>query len=307
MSKTASRLGRGLSALIPTAVPSPAPQPHPPVADAGPASPQTTVRIDRVVPNRNQPRVAFDDARLQELADSIRSTGLLQPILVRPIADDRFELIAGERRLRAATLAGLTEIPCVVRDVEDRESFQLALIENLQREDLGPLERAHAYQRYLDMFSGTVEDLAAKLSESRANVANYLRLLKLQPEVSFMLGSGELSMGQARAIAAIADPQRQLALARLTARRNLSVRQVEELVRQAEETTAEPAREPSTRSLAADRHLLDVERAFGRALGVRVRVRSGRRKNSGRITVYYGSLDEFERIAERLGVSPISD
>jgi ParB family chromosome partitioning protein len=174
------------------------------------------------------------------------------------------------------------------------------LIENLQRQDLGPLERAAAYQHYLDSFGGTIDDLGRRISESRANVSNYLRLLKLHSEIRDLLAAGELGMGQARAVAAIADHQRQLAVARLAIRRNLSVRQVEELARSAatapDEAVAAPIEAPKR-----SRHVLDVEQALSRATGMRVRLYPGRKKNSGRLVIAFGSLDEFDRIAERLG------
>jgi ParB family chromosome partitioning protein len=210
-------------------------------------------------------------------------------------------LVAGERRLRAARLAGLDAVPAIVREFSDSESLEVALLENLQREDLGPLERAAAYQQYLETFGGTVEDLAKKMCESRANISNYLRLLKLHPEVCYMLGNGELGMGQARALAGVADSQRQLALAKLAARRNLSVRQVEELVRKAVSPTETRPSEPDIERSSAQAHLASVEEALSRELGLRIRIMPGRKKNSGRMVIRYNGLEEFDRIAERLG------
>ncbi|MBK9119239.1 MAG: ParB/RepB/Spo0J family partition protein [Phycisphaerales bacterium] len=299
MSKAPARLGRGLSALVSNRrLDTPLPLQHAPPVDA--VLPE--IPLDTIRPNPKQPRTLFDDQALAELAASVRQSGVLQPVLVRPVGDDQFELVAGERRWRAARLAGLMTIPAIVRSLDDRAALEIALVENLQREDLGPLERATAYQNYLHTFGGTVEELAQRLGESRANVSNYLRLLKLSPEVCFMLGAGELGMGQARALAGVVDPQRQLAMARLVARRNLSVRQVEELVRQATET--DPIDPPATRSARLSRgvgHLADVERSLSKALGLRVRLVAGRRKNSGRIVITYNNLDEFDRIAQQLG------
>jgi len=300
MAKKTNRLGKGLSALITTR-----PEATPPATESGSASSPARdlfrIPVDDVSPNPRQPRTSFDEQALAELAESIRAKGLLQPIVVRQLAEGKYELIAGERRLRASRLAGLETIPAVIRDVDDAESVQLALIENLQRQDLGPIERASAYQQYLEVFGGSIEDLARNLSESRANVSNYLRLLNLHPEVCFMLGGGELGMGQARALAGLTDHQRQLALARLAIRRNLSVRQVEDLVRQATET-AETA--PPSAPVAAQRqHLEGVASALTKALGLQVRLRPGRKKNSGRIVISYNSLDDFDRVAERLGGS----
>jgi ParB family transcriptional regulator, chromosome partitioning protein len=309
MSKSPSRLGRGLNALIsnrehsatPAAAHAPAAVPAAHGVADGPHI--RSIPVDRITPNRHQPRTTFNDATIRELADSIKANGVLQPIVVRSAADGAFELVAGERRWRAATLAGLTTVPAVVRDLTDAQSFEIALIENLQREDLGPLERAAAYQHYLDTFGGTIEDLGQRLSESRANISNYLRILKLRPEICYMIGAGELGMGQARAIAGIADPQRQLALANLAARRNLSVRQVEELTRQASETTteAEAERAPSEETLGRRHHFRDLEAALSKGLGMRVRVFPGKKKNSGRIVVAYNNLSEFDALAERLG------
>lgn len=300
MSKSPARLGKGLQALITT------PRTHspfPPVPGTAPAAATPEIPLDSISPNPNQPRTLFNDQSLAELAASMRTSGVLQPILVRPKGKDHFELIAGERRWRAARLAGLSTIPAIVRAIDDREALEIALIENLQREDLGPLERAAAYQGYLDHFGCTVDDLAGRVGESRANISNYLRLLRLSPEVCFMLGSGELGMGQARALAAVTDPKRQLALAKLSARRNLSVRQVEELVRQA--TEGDDANAEATprgvRGAAAGGHFADVERALSKSLGLRVRLVAGRKKNSGRIVISYSNLDEFDRIARQLG------
>jgi ParB family chromosome partitioning protein len=303
MAKTTSRLGKGLTTLITPQ------QLLPPQATIPPPAPLQGDRIhlipiDAISPNPRQPRTAVNDQSLADLADSIRVNGILQPLLVRSIGHQSFELIAGERRWRAAKVAGLKEVPAIVRDVSDSESFQFALVENLQREDLTPLERAAAYQHYLDSFGGTIEDLGRRLSQSRANISNYLRLLKLGPEICYMLGRGELGMGQARAIAGLTDPQRQLAIARLAARRNLSVRQVEQLVRDADKSGGEPRqKEAPAAQDASRRHLRDVEGALTKALGLSVQIRPGRRKNSGRVLITYGSLEDFDRIAERLGGS----
>lgn len=295
MSKPAPRLGKGLAALVRERAPA-----HP--AGAAEKHGIADVPVERIAPNPRQPRTVFDDAPLEELAESIRTHGLLQPIVVRALGDGAYELIAGERRLRAARLAKRETVPAVIREATDAQALELALIENLQREDLDPLERAAAYQQYLDSFGGSIEDLARRLCESRASISNYLRLLKLHPEICYLLGSGELGMGQARALAAIIDPQRQLGLARLAVRRNLSVRQVEDLARQAtEESPNKAAVEPEKDG--RHRHLQVVEERLSKSLGLRVRLVSGRKKNAGRVIIAYDSLDEFDRIAERLGGS----
>ena len=305
MSKTTPRLGKGLSALIgpratgpfkyrlPQSAGTPAPTSDPLVP---PGTAISELPLDRIRPNPRQPRLNIDQTDLEQLADSLRQTGLLQPVLVRPVGDDQFELVAGERRWRAAAIAEFKTIPAIVRDLTDNESFELALIENLQREDLGPLERANAYQQLIDTLDITVDELARRLAESRANVLNYMRLLKLTEQVQDMITSGQLAMGQARALAGIANPQRQLALARLAARRNLSVRQVELLARQADDSSDRAPRPSHT----VDAHLSDVEQSLSKALGLPVTLHPGKKKNSGRVVIRYNSLEEFDRVADKI-------
>lgn len=252
--------------------------------------------IDAVIPNRNQPRSAFDDARIAELADSIRANGVIQPIVVRPGLDGRYELIAGERRWRAARAAEQVTVPAIVREASDAEALELALVENLQRQDLNAIERATAYQSYIDAFGASPDQLAKRLGESRANVANYLRLLGLTGDVRAMIERGELGMGQARALAGVADSQRQLAIAKMAVRRNLSVRQVESLVKQGDS----PAASAPAAAARIDAHLADVQRSLSKAVGMPVSLHPGKRKNSGRIVIRYANLGEFDRIAERL-------
>ena len=306
MSKATPRLGKGLSALVGPRPASPFKHRSPPPAAIASHTPgrsptEATVihdlRLDRIRPNPNQPRLNIEHSGLDQLADSLRQTGILQPVLVRSVGDDQFELVAGERRWRAAQIAQLRTIPAIIRELNESESFELALIENLQREDLAPLERATAYQQLIDNAGATVEVLATRLGESRANVVNYLRLLKLDREVQGMLSAGELAMGQARAIAGITNPQRQLAVARLAVRRNLSVRQVERLAKEPSEHQQRAAQAPR----AIDAHLSDLEQAMRRALGLHVTLHPGKRKNSGRVVIRYSSLEEFDRIAEKIG------
>ncbi len=304
MSKNTSRLGRGLSALLDN-------HPEPETAALAALPDQAThdreqfreLPLDVIIPNPHQPRTDFAEEALQQLAASIKNVGVLQPILTRQRADGRFELIAGERRLRAAKLAGMTTIPAIVREASADQAAELALIENLQREDLAPLERARAYQEYLDTFRVSPEQLAQKLSESRANVVNYLRLLKLEEPVRALVESGELGMGQARALITIAKPEQQLAIARLAVRRNLSVRQVEELVRQAAVEAAQGLIEAESNETirSGERHYVEVERSLSKAVGVPIQLRPGKRKNAGRLIIHYASLTDFERIVGMLG------
>ncbi len=306
MTKPTNRLGKGLGALIgprPAGAGLQAPPPKGISVDSAspvptlkpePKSPLRNIPVDQVRPNPRQPRTVFSESALSELAASIKISGVLQPVLVRQLGDG-FELVAGERRFRAAKLAGLKEIPAVVRDLSDAESMEIALVENLQREDLGPLDRALAYQQYIETFSSSAERLAIRLGESRANVINYVRLLRLSIEIQDLIRAGELSMGQARAILTVADPQRQLQLAKLAARRRLSVRQIEELAKAPIGESSGDSTHP-----ARDRHQSDVETALSKALGLHVGLKPGKSKNSGTILIKYNSLEEFDMVAERL-------
>ncbi len=250
------------------------------------------------MPNPNQPRTEFDAASLEELAASIRVRGVLQPIIVRERGEGQFELVAGERRWRAARLAGRTAIPAICRSMSEADSVEIALIENIQRADLNAVERGLAYQRYIEAFGVTAEQLSVRLGESRASVANHVRLLRLPQDVREMLQRGELSMGHARALLSVEDGQRLLGLARLAVRRGLSVRQVEELAKAAGE-----AKEEQAPQRAASRHFADLDREFSKSLGVAVRIRPGKKKNSGKIVIAFSTLDEFDRISSRLGIS----
>lgn len=293
------RLGRGLGALIPAKGPQGAKNPAV-SALAASSTKVAEIAIDAIRPNPNQPRREFDEAALAELSNSIRVNGVLQPIMVRPLPDGRYELVAGERRWRASQRAGLNTIPATVREMSDAESLEIALVENLQRQDLGPLERAEGYQRYLDQFGGTPEQLAVRLSENRTTIVNYLRLLRLPHEVRAMLAGQQITMGHARAIAGLSDPQRQLAIAKMAARRSLSVRQVESLCR-------EPSPDPSSdrTPTGAVRHMESVADQLSRAIGLPVQVITGKRKNAGRVIVSYGSIEDFDRIARAFGADSL--
>jgi ParB family chromosome partitioning protein len=270
-------LGRGLSALIPDV----------------PAAPDRTfdVDIDLIRPNRFQPRTAMDDGRLDDLARSIRANGVIQPIVVRR-AGDGYELVAGERRWRASQRAGLLKIPVVVRDIPEDKLLAVALIENIQREDLNPIEEAHAYRRLADEFNLTQEQIAESVGKDRSSIANYVRLLKLPNEVRESVASGGLSMGHARALAGITDEAALLRVARDVIAKQLSVRETEALVRKESAPPAgkeEPARDVHTRA---------AEEQLRFAMGTRVRiVRKGKR---GRIEIDFTSEDELQRIYELL-------
>ena len=277
-------LGKGLSALIPD------------VAES-PRTGTLEVDCDLLVPNEQQPRVVLDDAKLQELADSIRVNGIIQPILVRRTGTT-YRIIAGERRWRAAQRAGLLKVPVVIRDVPDgdeRHMLELALVENVQREDLNPIDEALAYQRLADEFRLTQEEIAAAVGKDRASVANYLRLLRLPEEVRGDLAAGSLSMGHARALLALPDAAAQRQAAREVIARSLSVRDTEALVKK----LAAPAvlRQPS--APPADVHTRAAEDRLRFALGTKVRIVRAR-SGGGAIEIAFGSESELNRLYEQL-------
>ncbi|MGH9349018.1 MAG: ParB/RepB/Spo0J family partition protein [Vicinamibacterales bacterium] len=279
-------LGKGLSALIPDA---PAPV-HQGAIE---------IDIDRLAPNDDQPRLQMDERRLDELAGSIKANGIIQPILVRKTGDG-YRIIAGERRWRAAQRAGLLKVPVVVRDVPDgshKEHLELALIENIQREDLNPVEEAGAYQRLAEEFQLTQEQIASAVGKDRSSIANYLRLLKLPDEVRADLASGALTMGHARALLAIVDPAAQRHAAREVIARGLSVRDTEVLVRRL--GTASPSRERGPSSAEppkADVHTRAAEDRLRFVLGTKVRI--VRSAHGGTIEIDFGSEAELNRIYE---------
>ena len=278
-------LGKGLSALIPDA-----PEPRASTIEAD---------IDRISPNDFQPRTHVDDARLQELAQSIKANGVIQPIVVRKVGG-RFQIIAGERRWRAAQLAGLLRVPVVVRDVapgQEKSLLEVALIENIQREDLNPIEEALAYRRLGEEFQLRQEDIASAVGKDRASIANYVRLLKLPDEVRAEVGSGRLSMGHARALLGLADEADQRRTARDVIARSLSVRETESLVKKIVEGGGSPQPEaPAPKP--ADVHTRAAEDRLKLLLGTRVRII--RRGTRGRIEIDFNSEDELIRIFERL-------
>jgi ParB family chromosome partitioning protein len=278
-------LGKGLSALIPDA-----------------AEPARTgaieVDIDLLSPNEKQPRVQMDDAKLDELARSIKENGVIQPILVQKIGD-LYRIVAGERRWRAAQRAGLLRVPIVVRDMpidDDRQLLQVALIENIQRENLNPVDEAAAYHRLAEEFGLTHDQIATAVGKDRSSVANYVRLLKLAEEVRADLAAGALTMGHARALLALADHAAQRQAAREVISRGLSVRETEAL---AKRLASPPAHRPEKAAAApADVHTRAAEERLRFALGTKVRiVRKGR---GGHIEIAFGSEDELNRIYEQI-------
>ena len=279
MSTKRKALGRGLSALIPE-----------PEAPFGPA-PAGEVPISALDPNPFQPRGTPDPARLAELAASIRESGIVQPILVRR-RGERFQIIAGERRFRAAEQAGLSTVPVTVREVEDDHLLELALVENIQREELNAIEEAQAYHRLQDEFRLTQEEIARRVGRDRTTVANAMRLLRLPRELREMVGAGRLDAGHARALLALDRAEDQLALGREAARRGLSVREVERrvaLVRAPRSSRARPRKDANTRA---------AEERLHAALGARVEI--ARRGRGGAIRVLFTGEAELNRLFELL-------
>ena len=275
-------LGKGLSALIPDA-----PEPR---------TTETDIEIHRLTPNDFQPRAQLDDAGLEELASSIKSNGVIQPIVVRRVGE-RFQIIAGERRWRAALKAGLLRVPIVIREVapgQERSLLEMALVENLQREDLNPIDQALAYQRLSDEFQLKQEDIAAAVGKDRASIANHLRLLRLPDEVRAEVASGRLSMGHARALVALPAEADQRRLSREVIARSLSVRETEAMVKRSMESV-EVAPTPAKQ---VDVHTRAAEERLQLALGTRVRI--VRRGARGRIEIAFNSEDELIRIFEQL-------
>jgi ParB family chromosome partitioning protein len=267
-------LGKGLSALLP--------EPE------GPREAGAEVPVGSLEPNPHQPRTTMDPARLAELAASIRQSGIVQPILVRRLAGDRYQIIAGERRWRAAQQAGLPTVPVTVREVPDERLLELALVENIQRQELNALEEAHAYKRLLEDLGLTQEEVAQRVGKDRSTVANTLRLLRVPKEVREMLGAGRLEAGHARALLALEHAEDQVALAREAARKGLSVREVEKRVAL--------LRAPRPAAGRKDANTRAAEERLRAALGSRVEIK--RRGKGGTIAVAFASEAELNRLFE---------
>jgi ParB family transcriptional regulator, chromosome partitioning protein len=306
MSKSA--LGRGLGALLggPLTPPAPAPSPIQPTPAAAPAVVDSRERVqkvplDKVRPSALQPRKQFSDESLRELADSIREQGIVQPLIVRP-RGDTFELIAGERRWRAAQLLKLPDVPVIARDADDRTVLELALIENLQRENLNPIEEALGYSQLSNQFELTQEEISAKVGKSRAAVANALRLLKLAQPIQEFIRQGQLSIGHAKVILGLADEKSQTAAAQRVVQESLNVRQTEGLI---SKLLLRREKEPVTRTTVAppagDPHLTDLEGQLREMFATKVKLNYAQGKGSLEISFF--SDAELERILQVLGIS----
>jgi ParB family chromosome partitioning protein len=301
-------LGRGLGALLSGAPAAPKHSPPAvPGSESANAEGQTGVRrvsLQQIRPCPFQPRKDFSDESLRELADSIKEQGVVQPLIVRKKGSD-FELIAGERRWRAAQIAGLTEVPILLRDVDDRTALELALIENLQRENLNPLEEALGFAQLIEQFQLTQELAAARVGKSRAAVANSLRLLKLPPAVQEQVRTGRLSVGHAKVILGLLSPAEQTTAATRILAKNLNVRQTEELIANWHQKPAADSPAPAGTTPVRpkrDIHVADIENRLKQQLGTRVALRY--REGKGAIEVHFFSDAELERLLQLLGVRP---
>jgi ParB family chromosome partitioning protein len=297
-----SGLGKGLGALIPNDITAP--------------SDDATLRelqVSQIEPNQHQPRAQFDEEALVSLTDSIRELGVLQPILVRPSGHDRYELIAGERRWRASKRAGLQTIPAIVRKIDESTSLEQALVENLHREDLHPMEEAAAYQQLIEEFHLSHDEVAKRVGKSRSAVSNMLRLFQLPPSIQKLVADRQLSAGHARALLGTPDRAFQEALARRAVAEQLSVRDVEEAVRARsgdtdDEATGDPEERP-TPSAAGRRlrppGLLELEGLLSDRLDTRVKVSMGSKR--GKVTIDFASLEDLERIYRAMTAPPSAD
>jgi ParB family chromosome partitioning protein len=275
-------LGRGLDALLPEGgqkVPS------------TPEDPQQ-LRVDQILPNRYQPRQRFLDDETSQLSESIKKNGILQPVIVRRKGDGLFELIAGERRLRAAKLAGLQTVPVIIRNSTDEQAVELALVENLQRKDLNPMEEARGYQRMLREFGYTQDTIAQRIGKDRSTIANMMRLVNLPSEVQSLVESGDLTTGHAKVVLGLDRPEAQSRLAHLIVQGQWSVRQAEKM-------TAKAMRSPKAKKAARlPGPYPDLEERLQRRLGTRINIVKSRR--GGRIVVHYFSASELDRLVEML-------
>jgi len=276
-------LGRGLDALLPKKVKA-----------VPPETGLEEVPIEFIQPGKYQPRTYFAEESIAELSDSIKAQGVIQPIILRPIGDDRYEIIAGERRWRAAQHAGLEKVPAVIRKVDDESALAMSLIENIQREDLNPLEEATALQRLIDDFQFTHQEVADAVGKSRSAVTNTLRLTHLAPPVAEMLVAGDLEMGHARALLTL-EVSGQVEIAKQVVARGLNVRQTEELVRAAGKTA------PTTGAKSGqDADTRRLEQNLGQTLGQPVQIKHTK-KGSGKLVISYSSLDELDGILAKMG------
>ncbi len=286
-----SGLGRGLGALIGSNTLS-SPQPIPEKGER-----VQDISANQIVPSPYQPRKVFSDEKIEEMAQSIQKQGIIQPLIVRKV-DGKFELIAGERRWRASQKAGLSHVPVIVRSASDREVLELALIENLQRADLSPIEEAEGYALLIQSFKASQEEIAARVGKPRATIANAVRLLSLPDEIKKWIGTGQLSVGHGKVILSLARSSDQLKVAHRVIKDHLTVRQTEKLVQSLEESS--PKSKKSGKSGATSADWRDLEQRIQRKLGTRVQLHGN--GETGRIELQYFSADELHRLLGLLGV-----
>ena len=287
MSTQKKALGRGLGALIPSRPAAPAP-----AAPAAPSAGFAEVPLEQISPNPYQPRRTFNDAGIEELSRSVREHGIIQPLVVTKLGDNKYRLIAGERRFRAAQKAGLATVPVVIKEtMADTDILQVALIENIQREDLNPIEEAYAYHQLHEEFGLTQEEISKRVGKERSTVANFLRLLRLPDPVKKLLAAGQLSMGHARAILAVDSAKKQQQLAERVVKRNLNVRQTEMLAAESSPKAVPPEKEK-------DIFTRDAEEKLTRTL--RSKVEIDRKRRGGVIHIRFGSEDELIRLVDEV-------
>lgn len=294
-------LGKGLDSLIPNSVLKPA-TPETLATESSniktkeEKAAETMVKITKIEPNREQPRKHFDEEALNELAQSIKQFGLISPILVQD-RKDHYEIIAGERRWRAAKIAGLKEIPVIIREYTEREIAEIALIENVQREDLNPIEEAMGYKRLIEEFDLKQEEVADCVSKSRSAITNSMRLLKLSEKVQEFLVNGELSVGHARALLAVEDEEKQIYLAEKIIKEKLSVREVEKLVKNLDK----PAKEKPVPDAQLQAIYASYEEKIKQSLATKVTIsQSNKAKGAGKFEIEFYSTEDFERIIDRI-------
>lgn len=284
-------LGRGLSALISTELPTEGSAAK--KLDLPDSVQIRYIELSKITPNPNQPRTIFSESEIAELSDSIKEKGVIQPVLLRKTGFDSFQIVAGERRFRAAGKAGLAFIPAVVKDLSDVETLELAIIENVQRQDLNPIEEARAYQRLVDEFSLSQADIAQRVGKDRATIANLLRVLKLNPSVVSMIENGEISLGHGKVLLTIRDEKAQANLAQKVKSETLSVRDLEGLV--AEVGVLDRGRAIKPKKAKEQGHLSSIESELRTKLGTKVKITGSGR---GKISIEYFSEDELSRLVD---------
>jgi ParB family chromosome partitioning protein len=282
-------LGRGLDSLLPGSGPA--------IAPAAPRE-ATSAKVEELHPTAGQPRHIFDDAKLEELAQSIRELGVLEPILVKTRKEGGFHIVAGERRWRAAQRAGVLEVPIVVRELSDAQAFEAALVENVQRADLNPIETARAFQRLIEEHQHTQETLAQRVGKDRSTIANALRLLKLPDAVLDMIEHAQLSEGHGRALLSANEPNAMLKLARTAIEKGWSVRETERAARFVAETQKQKGKADGTAQAGKTANVRDLESRLSRSFGSKVNVAD--RNGKGNIQIHFTSYDELDRLLEKL-------